>query len=125
IGADCCISQGVTIGVSGRGEMRGVPVVGNRVYFGVNAVVVGKIYVGDDVLIGANSLVNRDVPEHCTVLGVPAVITSEKGSEGYLVNTSVSQPPIRSAETIESAAELHSAELLQARCVKIPNTLGK
>jgi serine O-acetyltransferase len=84
IGSDCCISQGVTIGISGCGEMRGVPVVGNRVYIGVNAVVAGKISVGDDVLIGANSLVNRDVPSHCTVLGVPAVVVSEKSSEEYL-----------------------------------------
>jgi serine O-acetyltransferase len=84
IGSDCCICHGVTIGVSGRGEMRGVPVIGDRVYFGVNAVVVGKISVGDDVLIGANSLVNRDVPSHCTVLGVPATIVSEKDSAEYL-----------------------------------------
>ena len=84
LGADCCISQGVTIGVSGRGQRRGVPRIGDRVYFGVNAVVAGKIVIGDDVLIGANSLVNRDVPAHCTVLGVPAVVVSQKGSEGYL-----------------------------------------
>jgi len=84
LGADCVISQGVTIGVSGRGERRGVPRVGDRVYFGVNAVVVGKIVVGDDVLIGANSLVNRDVPAHCTVVGVPAVVVNQKGSEGYI-----------------------------------------
>lgn len=84
IGAHCCICQGVTIGVSGRGQQRGTPVVGDRVYFGVNAVVVGKIQVGDDVVIGANSLVNRDVMSHCTVLGVPAVIVSRRGSEEYL-----------------------------------------
>lgn len=84
IGSDCCICQGVTIGISGRGEMRGVPTIGDRVYFGVNAVAVGKISIGDDVLIGANSLVNRDVPPHCTVLGVPAAIVSERGSEEYL-----------------------------------------
>lgn len=86
IGSDCCITQGVTVGISGRGEMRGVPVIGDRVYCGVNSVIVGKIFVGDDVLIGANSLVNRDVPPHCTVLGVPATVVSEKGSEEYLIS---------------------------------------
>ena len=50
----------------------------------VNAVVVGKITVGDDSVIGANSLVNRDVPAHTTVLGVPAVVVSNTGSEDYL-----------------------------------------
>ncbi len=84
IGADCCICPGANIGVSGRGERRGVPVVGNRVYFGVNAVAVGKIVIGDDVCIGANSLVNRNVPDHCTVVGVPAVVVSEHGSENYI-----------------------------------------
>ena len=84
IGNNCCISQGVTIGVSGRGERRGVPRLGNQVYVGVNAVVVGSIVVGDEALIGANSLVNRDVPPRCTVVGVPSIIVSQRGSEGYL-----------------------------------------
>lgn len=84
IGADCCICPGVTIGVSGHGPRRGVPVVGDRVYFGINAVAVGKIWIGDDVCVGANSLVNRSVPSHCTVVGVPAAIVSERGSEDYI-----------------------------------------
>ena len=84
VGRGCCIAQGVTLGVSGRGDRRGNPVIGDRVYIGVNAVVAGKIHVGDDALIGANSLVNRDVPPHSTVLGVPAVVISERGSADYL-----------------------------------------
>lgn len=84
MGSDCCITQGVTIGISGSGEHRGVPRVGDRVYIGANAVIVGKICVGNDVVIGANSLVNRDVPDHCTVLGVPATLVSQRGSEDYI-----------------------------------------
>lgn len=84
IGNDCCLSQGVTIGISGRGDRRGVPAVGDRVYFGANAVVVGPITVGDGSLIGANSLVNRDVPPNCTVLGVPAIVISRQGSADYI-----------------------------------------
>lgn len=84
IGENCCVSHGVTIGVSGRGEKRGVPIIGDRVYLGVNAVVVGKISVGDDVVIGANSLVNRNVPSHCTSVGVPAVVINNKGSKDYI-----------------------------------------
>lgn len=82
-GEDCTIAQGVTVGISGRGERRGVPRIGDRVYVAPNAVVVGKITVGNDVLVGANSLVNRDVPDHCTVVGVPAVVVSDRGSEEY------------------------------------------
>ena len=84
IGARCNLSQGVTIGVSGRGEKRGVPVIGNRVYVGANAVVAGKILVGDDVIIGANSLVTRDVPSGTTVLGVPAKVVATDGSTEYI-----------------------------------------
>ena len=85
IGENCNLSQGVTIGVSGRGEKRGVPTIGNRVYLATNAVVVGKIFVGDDVAVAANSLVTRDVPDHTTVMGVPAMVVSENGSSEYII----------------------------------------
>lgn len=84
IGNNCNISQGVTIGVSGLGQKRGVPKIGNNVYIGANSVVAGDIIVGDNVLIGACSLVNKDVSNNTVVLGVPAVKISEKGSEGYI-----------------------------------------
>jgi serine O-acetyltransferase len=84
IGEDCNLSQGVTVGVSGRGSHRGTPVIGDRVYLCANAVVSGQIRVGDDVVVGANSLVVRDVPEHVTVVGVPAEIASKHGSEDYI-----------------------------------------
>lgn len=84
IGHTCNISQGVTIGVSGYGQRRGVPRIGNRVYIAANAVVVGKITVGNDAVIAANSLVVNDVAEHTTVMGVPAQWRSSYGSEAYL-----------------------------------------
>lgn len=84
LGEHCNLSQGVTIGVSGRGERRGVPVIGSRVYIGANATVAGRIRVGDDAMIGANSLVTADVPPHTTVVGVPAQVVSEAGSADYL-----------------------------------------
>lgn len=84
IGNNCNISQGVTIGVSGTGEKRGVPVIGNNVYIGANAVVAGKITVGDNAVIGACSLVTSDVNSNAVVVGVPATEVSLKGSEGYI-----------------------------------------
>ncbi len=84
IGDNCNISQGVTLGVSGRGEKRGVPVIGNNVYIGAGATVAGKITVGDNVVIGANSLVVSNIPEGVTVLGVPAQIVSENDSKEYI-----------------------------------------
>jgi serine O-acetyltransferase len=84
IGSNCNISQGVTIGVSGRGERRGVPTIGNRVYLGANAVVAGRIVVGDDAVVGANSLVISDLPASSTAVGVPATIVEGSGSAEYL-----------------------------------------
>ncbi len=84
IGNNCNISQGVTVGVSGKNEKRGVPIIGNNVYIGANATVVGKIFVGDNAVIGANSLVVEDVPESTTVVGVPAKLVSKNDSSGYI-----------------------------------------
>ena len=85
IGADCNLSQGVTIGVSGRGSNRGVPRIGDRVYIGANTVVAGRIEVGNDAVLGAGSLVINDVPASTTVLGVPAVQISDKDSSDYIL----------------------------------------
>lgn len=84
IGSNCNISQGVTIGVSGIDENRGVPNIGNNVYIGANSVIAGKIIIGDNVLIGACSLVTIDVPENAVMLGVPAKIVSQNSSKGYI-----------------------------------------
>ena len=84
IGSHCNIAQGVTIGISGQGDKRGVPLIGNSVFLGANAVVAGKISIGDHALIGANSLVTSNVMAGTTVLGVPAVVISHHGSNGYL-----------------------------------------
>lgn len=84
IGYNCNVSQGVTIGVSGQGENRGVPIIGNNVYVGANSVIAGKIKVSDNALIGACTLVNTNVEEDAVMLGVPAFKVSEKGSKGYL-----------------------------------------
>lgn len=84
IGNNCNISQGVTIGVSGVKEKRGVPILGNNIYIGANAVIAGAISVGDNVVIGANSFVNRDVVANTTVLGVPAVKINDNNSEHYI-----------------------------------------
>lgn len=85
IGNDCNIAQGVTIGVSGRGEKRGVPVIGNKVYIGANATVAGKIYVNDNSVIAANSLVIKDVKKDTTVLGVPAMEINTNNSRAYIL----------------------------------------
>jgi len=71
MGAGCSIGQGVTIGTQGLGK-GDVPVLGDRVYVGAGAKVLGAVTVGDDVAIGANSVVTRDLPSGVTAVGAPA-----------------------------------------------------
>jgi len=84
LGENCNIAQGVTVGVSGKGVKRGIPVIGNNVFIAANAVVAGKINIGDNSVIGANSLVVSDVKNGTTVVGVPAVVINNNNSEGYI-----------------------------------------
>lgn len=72
IGENCKILQGVSIG--GRSGYTDVPVIGNNVTIGANAVILGPIQVGDNSVIGAGSVVIHDIPKNCTVAGVPAKI---------------------------------------------------
>lgn len=85
IGNNCSISPGVTIGQDNRGEKAGAPVIGNKVWMGTNSVIVGKITVGEDVLIVPNSFVNFDVPSHSIVIGHPArIIPRENATEDFI-----------------------------------------
>ena len=84
IGDNVNISQGVTIGQTNRGKRKGVPVIGNGVYIGPGAKVIGKVTIGNNVAIGANAVVTEDVPDNACVAGVPAKIVSMNGAEGYV-----------------------------------------
>ena len=72
MGDDCLIRHGVTLGNSGGADPFGAPTVGHRVDFGAGAKVLGRIRIGNDVIIGANAVVVRDVPDFAVVGGVPA-----------------------------------------------------
>lgn len=74
IGEMCNIHKGVVIGQENRGSRKGAPRIGNRVWIGVNAAIVGNINIGNDVLIAPCSYVNCDVPCHSVVFGNPCII---------------------------------------------------
>ena len=85
IGNNCNIHKGVTLGQENRGDRKGSPTIGNNVWIGVNATIVGKIKIGDDVLIAPNSFINFDVPDHSIVFGNPAIVKHcEHATEGYI-----------------------------------------
>ena len=74
MGKNINLGTGITIGQCNRGAKKGTPTIGNEVWIGTNAVIVGKIKIGDDVLIAPGAYVNTDVPSHSIVIGNPAVI---------------------------------------------------
>ena len=74
IGPNCLIFQQVTIGA---GSVPGFPQIGGHVDVGAGAKILGGITIGDNVKIGANSVVITDVPDNCTVVGIPAKIVNQ------------------------------------------------
>ena len=76
MGENCSIGPGVLIGTRGLGNL-GVPKIGNNVYIGVGAKVLGDIKIGNNVKIGANAVVLQDVPDGATVVGIPARIIKQ------------------------------------------------
>lgn len=87
IGKNCNLHKGVTIGQENRGNRMGAPIIGNEVWIGVNSTIVGKIKIGDDVLIAPNSYINCDIPSHSIVIGNPCKVYNKNDStEGYINN---------------------------------------
>ena len=85
IGSQCNILQGVVIVRSGRSEGCGVPIIGDRVHFGANATVAGKIRIGDDTTIASNALVITDMPSGCSIAGIPAEIVGRDYPRYFLL----------------------------------------
>jgi len=71
IGAGTVVQHRVTIGEK---ETDCVPVIGENCFIGAGAIIIGAIKIGDNVKIGAGSVVTRDIPDNCTAVGVPAHI---------------------------------------------------
>jgi serine O-acetyltransferase len=89
IGDNCTLSHIVTIGQTNRGKRAGCPKIGNKVWIGAGAVIVGKIVIGDNVLISPNAYVTCDVPDNSLVIGNPArcfpiVNQDANATEGYV-----------------------------------------
>lgn len=78
IGENCIVFQNVTIGHL-RGQPQ-PPTLGNNVFLAAGAKVLGSVHIGNNVAVGANSVVVSNVPDNCTVMGVPARIISRDTS---------------------------------------------
>jgi serine O-acetyltransferase len=71
IGKNCWINQQVTVGYTNLTDR---PTIGDNVIIHAGAKIIGRVKVGDNSKIGANSVVTRDVPPNVTVMGVPAAV---------------------------------------------------
>lgn len=81
IGDDCILYQGVTLGGVGTGNVIGKrhPTLYDRVMVSAGAKVIGNVEIGNDSIIGAQSVVLSNVPSQCTVVGIPAYIVKKDG----------------------------------------------
>lgn len=101
IGDYCAIAHGVTIEASGKRDARGAPAIGDRVYIGPNAILLGKITVGDDALVCPGAVLMRSVPARAVVLGNPARIVSFEGSFDEIVYDDMEMDAARTASRLQ------------------------
>lgn len=76
IGENCWINQQVTIGATAKFDY---PTIGNNVFIFAGALILGDIHIGDNVIVGAGTVVTKSVPNNCTVVGNPARIIRRDG----------------------------------------------
>lgn len=87
LGKNVNIGTGVTIGMENRGKRKGAPRISDECWIGTNAVIVGNVTIGRDVLIAPLSYVNFDVPDHSIVVGNPGkIIPRENATAEYICN---------------------------------------
>lgn len=79
VGDNVTLYQGVTLGGTGKEKGKRHPTIGNNVVISAGAKVLGSFRVGDNVKIGAGSVVLKEVPDDCTVVGVPGKVVVRNG----------------------------------------------
>lgn len=87
IGDYFTVNDSVTIGQTYRGSKKGVPKLGDKVWVGSNAVIVGNVTIGDNVLIAPNAYINFDVPNDSIVIGNPAKIIHDEHATRVYIDT--------------------------------------
>ena len=81
VGDDVLLYHNVTLGGTSLEKVKRHPTIGNGVLIGMGACILGPITIGDHCKIGALAVVNKDIPEGCTVVGNPGRIVRRKGEK--------------------------------------------
>lgn len=94
IGDDVIIYQQATLGGTGKEQGKRHPTVKNNVIIGAGAKILGNITIGNHVRVGAGSVVVNDVPDNCTVVGIPGRIVKQKleDENGTLMHNRIPDP---------------------------------
>ena len=93
IGDDVLLYQNVTLGGTGKERGKRHPTIGNNVVIGTGAKVLGNIYIGNYVKVGAGSVVIHSVPAHSTVVGIPGrVVRARLDTDDNLEHGSLPDP---------------------------------
>jgi serine O-acetyltransferase len=110
IGCHCTLGQGVTIGhrAGGTNSLHESPFIGDRVYVGPGAIIIGPITIGDDAVIGAGAVVTRSVQPRGVAVGNPARVISRKGSFDLIFYPGREEDSERRLALIEGERELAS-----------------
>lgn len=110
LGDDVSIYQGVTLGGTSWARGKRHPTVGNNVIIGAGAKVIGAITLADNVRVGCNAVVIRDVPAHTTVVGIPARAVKSRtidceAFEAYAQSDEISDPVMQVLDKMNQRIE--------------------
>jgi serine O-acetyltransferase len=109
IGDDVLLYQGTTLGGTGNEKGKRHPTLGNHVVVGSGAKVLGNIRIGDNVKIGAGSVVVHPVPDNSTVVGIPGRVVRTRGENGVLEHGKLPDPEGQAIDDLaRRVAELES-----------------
>jgi len=113
IGDNCTLFQGCTLGGTGKEAGKRHPTLGSNVLVSVGAKVLGNITIGDNSMIGAGSVVIRDVPPNSTVVGVPGRIVKMEGRKiigASLDHTNLPDPILDRLQKLQEEMERATSE---------------
>ena len=111
IGDDCLFYQGVTLGGTGNEKGKRHPTLGNRVVVGTGAKILGSIRIGDDVKVGAGSVVVHPVPDKSTVVGIPGRVVRTRDSNGVLEHGKLPDPEGQAIDELKQRVSDLEAQL--------------
>ncbi len=122
IGDNVTLYQGVTLGGTGKEKGKRHPTIGNNVVISTGAKVLGSITIEDNVKIGAGSVVLKDVPPNCTVVGVPGKIVVRDGRN--IADATLSEIDLRHDQLPDPVADMmlslqRKIERLEQRLIEL------